>query len=108
AMGTTPATINDASLGTQSAGAVPAGVPSQLTFNGGSKSVTIPAGGEITSDPLSYPVAQQATLLVSIHLASAVSSPSAHTVAMTTAYVSAAGTDAVMDTTGTPFTGTGS
>jgi hypothetical protein len=107
ALGATPATIDDASLATQSAGAVPTGSPVQLTFNGVSKSVTIPAGGEITSDPVTYPVAQQATLLVSIHLASAVSSPPVHAAAMTTAYVTSAGTDAVMDATGTPFTGSG-
>jgi hypothetical protein len=109
AAGATPVTIDDASLATQSSGATPAGNPAQLTFNGGSKTVTIPAGGEVTTDPLTYPVAQQATLLVSIHLASAVSSPSsAHLNAGATAYVTAAGIDAVLDNSGTRFTASGS
>ena len=105
-LGTTPVTIDDASLSTQSSGAVPTGAPAQLTFDG-SKTVTVPAGGEITTDPLTYPVGQRTTLLVSIHLAAAVSKPPAHGVARATSYVSAAGTDAVMDTTGTPFTAAG-
>jgi hypothetical protein len=108
AAGSTPVSIDDASLATQSSGAVPTGTPVQLTFNGASKSVKIPAGGQVTTDPLSYPVAQQATLLVSVHLAAAVSSPSAHLVARTTSYVTAAGTDAVLDATGAPFTASGS
>jgi len=104
---TGPVTIDDASLATQSSGAVPAGAPVQLTFNGGSKTVTIPSGGEVTSDPLTFGVGQLSTLLVSLHLASAVANPPAHGSARGLAYVSAPGTDAVMDTTGTPFTGTG-
>jgi hypothetical protein len=105
-LGTAPVTIDDASLATQSAGAVPTGTPVALTFNH-SSGVVIPAGGEVTTDPLSYPVGQLGTLLVSVHLAGAVSAPPAHTTARATAYVSAAGTDAVLDTTGTAFTAAG-
>jgi hypothetical protein len=106
-VGATPVTIDDASLATQSSGAVPTGTPAQLTFNGDSKTVTIPAGGEITTDPLTYPVSQLSTLLVSIHLAAAISNLPAHSNSRATSYITAAGTDAVMDTTGTPFTATG-
>jgi hypothetical protein len=86
---------------------VPSGTPAQLTFNGGGKTVTIPAGGEVTTDPVSYPVAQLSTLLVSIHLAAAVSQVPVHAVERSASAITAAGTDAVMDTTGAPFTGTG-
>ena len=108
ALGVAPVTIDDASLAAQSSGAVPAGPPVQLTFNGGSKALVIPAGGDITTDPVSYPVAPMSTLLVSIHLATAVSVPPVHGTAMVHSWITAAGTDAVMDTSGSPFTATGS
>jgi hypothetical protein len=107
-LGTAPVTIDDASVAVQSAGPVPVATPSQLSFNGGGRSITIPAGGEAVTDPLTYPVAQQSTLLVSLHLSAAVASPPAHGAAQSTAYVTAAGTDAVLDATGTPFTAAGS
>jgi hypothetical protein len=107
AMGTGPVTIDDASLATQANGAAPTASPVPLTFNGGSKTVTIPAGGEITADPLAYTVAQQGTLLVSVHLASVAGAWSVHVNAGATSYLSTAGTDAVLDKNGAAFTGTG-
>jgi hypothetical protein len=107
ALGASPVTIDDASLAVQSSGPTPTATPGQLHFNGGG-AVTIPAGGEAVSDPLTFTVAQQSTLLVSLHLAAAVASPPAHGASQSATYVTAAGTDAVLDATGAPFTAAGS
>jgi hypothetical protein len=107
ALGAAPVTIDDASLATQSSGPIPTATPVQLLFNGGG-SVTIPAGGEAVSDPVTCTVAPLSTLLVSLHLPTAVANAPAHGGSHSTTYVSAAGANAVLDATGTPFTATGS
>ncbi|MGO4631658.1 hypothetical protein AB4225_12010 [Streptomyces sp. 2RAF24] len=67
--GTTPLDIGRATVATRSGGtAIATGPPLEFTFGGG-KSVTIPAGGEVYSDPLAFPVTAGRNLLVSYHLA---------------------------------------
>ena len=105
-LGSVPVTFDAASIAVQATGAAATAQPVQLTFNGNNPSVTIPAGGEATSDSLSFPVSQLSTLLVSLHLATSVTSTPVHGAAKTTAYVSASGTNAVMDPSNTSFTGT--
>ncbi len=68
AFGTSPVTVGHASVAVQSSGAVPvSGTTVPLTFSG-SKSVSIPAGQELFSDPAKLDVTTLSTLLVSAYL----------------------------------------
>jgi hypothetical protein len=64
-----PLVIGAATIAHQGSGVVPAAAPVALTF-GGQTSVTVPAGGEIYSDPLGFPVTAGQNLLVSLFLQS--------------------------------------
>ncbi|NUP53620.1 MAG: hypothetical protein HOW97_40805 [Catenulispora sp.] len=88
--------------------AVPSGTPTTLTF-GGAQAVTIPAGGMVYSDPISFPVTAGQYVLVSYQLANSVPYLVEHTFANDAyEYLSAVGAgDKTADTTGTPFSGTG-
>ncbi|MGY5044230.1 hypothetical protein ACWDE0_01025 [Streptomyces sp. 900105755] len=109
ALGRTPLTIDHATLATQLSGAVPTAKPTDLTFNGGSKSVTIPIGGEIYTDPAAYTATPGKRLMISLHLVSDSPYLVQHSWASAaTQYVSAVGSgDHTADTTDTGFTGTG-
>ncbi|MGW1758824.1 hypothetical protein [Streptomyces mirabilis] len=90
AMGATPVTFDAASVGLQdttAGGATAAAAPTTLTFDG-SASVTIPAGGDATSDPVTLTVPQQATVLVSLQVHGSVSAMPGHSVARTPVWVS--------------------
>ncbi|MFF8597151.1 LamG-like jellyroll fold domain-containing protein [Streptomyces sp. NPDC015220] len=90
AMGTTPVTFDAASVAPQDAtagGANAAATPAPVTF-GDSASVTIPAGGDVTSDPVTVAVPQQATLLVSLQVHGSVSAMPGHAAAQTPVWVS--------------------
>jgi lysophospholipase L1-like esterase len=67
--GTAPVTFDDAEAGTQAAGAalVP-GSNRPVTF-GGARSVTIPPGAEVLSDPLPGYLPPRTNLAVSVHIA---------------------------------------
>lgn len=72
AFGDSPVTFGRAFVGVRSAGAaIKPGTNRQVTFSGGSPSVTIPAGAEVLSDPLpgSFPARQD--LAVSLDLTTA-------------------------------------
>ncbi len=93
AMGTTPVTFDAASAALQdttAGGAATAAIPTAVTF-GGSASVTIPAGADVTSDPVTLTVAQQATVLVSLQVHGALSAMPGHAAAGTPIWVSSAG-----------------
>ncbi|MFR0359516.1 hypothetical protein [Streptomyces sediminimaris] len=109
ALGRTPLTIDHTTIATQSSGAAPTTTPTDLTFNGGSKTVTIPVGGEIFSDPTDYAATPGKPIMISLHLANDVPYLVQHSwAAATTQYVSAVGSgDHTTDTTTTAFTGTG-
>jgi hypothetical protein len=90
AMGATPVTFDAASVALQDStagGATAAAAPTTLTFDG-SASVTIPAGGDATSDPVTLTVQQQATVLVSLQVHGSVSAMPGHSVARTPVWVS--------------------
>ncbi|MFF7384814.1 LamG-like jellyroll fold domain-containing protein [Streptomyces griseoluteus] len=90
AMGTAPVTFDAASVAVQdttTGGATAAAAPTALTF-GGATSVTVPAGGDITSSPVTLAVAQQATVLVSLQVHGSVSAMAGHTAARTPVWVS--------------------
>jgi len=108
ALGRSPLTIDHTTLATQSSGAVPTATPADLTF-GGAKSVTIPVGGEVYSDPVSYAATPGKRVMVSLHLANDVPFLVQHSWApAATMYVSAVGSgDHTADTASTAFSGTG-
>ncbi|WP_330268437.1 LamG-like jellyroll fold domain-containing protein [Streptomyces griseorubiginosus] len=85
--------------------AVPAATPTTLTF-GGSQAVTIPAGGMVYSDPLTFSATANQYLLVSFHLSNYVPYLVEHSWADPSyEYIAASDTgDKTLDTTGTPFT----
>ncbi len=107
AMGTAPVTFDAASVALQdttSGGATAAAAPTPLTF-GENASVTVPAGGDVTSEPVTLTVPQQATLLVSVRVHGSVASMPGHATAQTPVWVSTAA-DRTGDTTGGNFTQT--
>jgi hypothetical protein len=93
---------------TNSSGPTPAATttPVNLTF-GGSQQTTVPEGGMVYSDPLSFPVTANQYLLVSIDLTNQIQWLVTHTHVSNIGYQwnSGAGSaDNTMDTSGTPFT----
>ena len=82
---------------------VAAGSNRPLTF-GGAAEVTIPAGGTVSSDPLSLAVRAQQDLAVSMHVRGAGVRPSQHTNAAVTSYRSADGSgDVTANESAAPF-----
>ncbi|MGA5821145.1 FG-GAP-like repeat-containing protein [Kitasatospora sp. NPDC094028] len=70
--------------------ATAAAAPVTLTF-GGSGQAVIPPGGEIYSDPVAFPVAADANLLVSLWLPNGITTAPYHPYTLTTSYTSAPG-----------------
>ncbi|MFM9615181.1 hypothetical protein [Streptomyces niveiscabiei] len=108
ALGRSPLTIDHTTLATQSSGAAPTATPADLTFGGG-KAVTIPVGGEVYSDPVTYAATPGKRVMVSLHLVNDTPYLVQHSwAAATTMYVSAVGSgDHTADTASTAFSGTG-
>ncbi|MFJ9924674.1 hypothetical protein ACIRU5_01450 [Streptomyces misionensis] len=107
AMGATPVTFDAASVALQdttAAGATAAAAPTTLTFDG-SPSVTIPAGGDATSDPVTLTVEQQATVLVSLQVRGMAPAIPGHSVARTPVWISDHA-DRTSDTDATHYTQT--
>ncbi|MFD5521551.1 hypothetical protein [Streptomyces sp. NPDC127066] len=111
AMGATPVTFHAASVALQdtaAADATAASTPVTLTFDG-SPSVTIPAGGDATSDPVTLAVQPQATVLVSLQVGGEVPVMPGHSAARTPIWVSdhadRAGDTAAAHYTQTTYTG---
>ncbi|MFB8177645.1 LamG-like jellyroll fold domain-containing protein [Streptomyces sp. NPDC055966] len=108
AMGNTPVTFDAASVALQDAtagGATATAQPTALAFNG-STSVTIPAGGDVASDPVALHMDQQATVLVSLQLHGAVSAMPGHDVAQTPVWISGDTANHTGDATAGNFTKT--
>jgi len=74
-----------------------AGSRHTVTF-GRARTLTIAAGGEVFSDPVSMTVAADQSLLVSLYLPQATSSSTWHSDAFDTAYLSKPGNHAAEDT----------
>ncbi|MFD7677693.1 hypothetical protein [Streptomyces sp. NPDC060187] len=109
ALGTDPLTLDHVTLAPYGSGATTASTPVDVSF-GGSKSVVIPEGGELYSDPISLTTSPGTSLTTSIHLVNKVNYLVMHPWAATDtlSYVSAAGSgDHTADTTDTAFKGTG-
>ena len=105
--GTEPLRIGSAAIGhrMRRAGLVP-GTNQPVRF-GGDRSVTIPPGGNVQSDPVSLAVLARQDLAVSLHLPGAAVRPSRHNGALVTSYASADGAgDLTTDETPTGFTET--
>ncbi|RKT54155.1 LamG-like jellyroll fold domain-containing protein [Saccharothrix australiensis] len=103
ALNTSPVTIDAATLAGQAGTDSAIAAPTPLTFSG-KTSVTLPAGGEVYTDPVAVPSGGNGNLVVSLHL------PTATTLAPThgnaTAPTFLAGGNTVTNTDGTPFTTT--
>jgi hypothetical protein len=109
ALGADPLTLDHVTVAPYSNGATTASTPVDVTF-GGSKSVVIPEGGELYSDPIPLTVAPGGVITTSIHLVNQVSYLVMHPWAGndTLGYISAVGSgDHTTDTANTAFTGTG-
>jgi lysophospholipase L1-like esterase len=105
--GGAPLSIGKAYVGHRIQGAAVApGSNRQVSFNT-SASVIIPAGGNVTSDPVRMNVLAQQDLAVSLHIPDAGVRPSQHSGAQVTSYLTASGSgDVAAGETATPFTGT--
>ncbi|WP_157597361.1 SGNH/GDSL hydrolase family protein [Streptacidiphilus rugosus] len=114
ALGTAPVTLNHVTVATQSTGPTPTGAPQDVSFTnvpGGGKSVTIPAGSDVYSDPLTFGATAGHALLISYSLTDA--TLDGHIYSSATSWITAPATtsaagDHTADTTATAFTGTGS
>lgn len=110
ALGTDPLTLDHVTVARYSSGATTTATPVDVTF-GGAKTVVIPEGGELYSDPIPMTVVQGTSLTTSIHLVNQVDYLVMHTWASpdTLGYVSPVGSgDHTADTAGTAFNATGS
>ena len=105
--GMSPLVIGKAYIGQRIQGAaVAAGSNRPVSFNR-SAGVSIPAGGSVTSDPVSMSVLAQQDLAVSLHVTGASVRPSQHGGAQVTSYLAANGAgDVAAEETAKPFTGT--
>ena len=90
-MGSTPLTIGAAQVGLRDSGVwVRAGSNNPLTF-GGNRSVTIPPGAPVLSDPVYLNVAPFTDLAVSLYLPGSVQAATIHSAALQAGYVSTTG-----------------
>lgn len=108
ALGTNKLSIGHATIavdsGTGMPSPLPTGTPTTLKFSG-SQTVTVPEGGSLYSDPLSFPVTAGQYLLLSYQLTNSVPYLVQHSFANNAyEYLTAIGAgDKTTDTTGTPF-----
>ena len=108
ALGADPLTVDHVTVATAGTGAAAATTPINLTF-GGSAGVTVPIGGEVYSDPLTFAVSPSQPVMVSLHLVNSVAKLIEHGWATsTTMWVSAPGSgDHTADVAATAWSGTG-
>ncbi|MFY7066915.1 GDSL-type esterase/lipase family protein [Nocardiopsis changdeensis] len=100
-----PVTIGAASVALRGTGAATHGSAVPLTF-GGRSDVSIPAGGQVYSDPVDLLLPPQTDALVSLYLPDPVYAAPLHYAAGDTSYLGEpGGGDHTLDTTGAPFTG---
>jgi lysophospholipase L1-like esterase len=105
--GMSPLTIASATVAHRVQGAAVAAGSSRPVMFGGSRTVTIPAGGTVTSDPVTMNVLAQSDLAVSLHVPGGSVRPSQHGGAQVTSYLSANGAGDVTTEEGDkPFTAT--
>lgn len=100
-----PATIDAASLAAQATtGAATLAQPTPLTFGGGQTQVTIPAGGEVYTDPVTFPstAGGSGNLIISLHLPTAVAAAPRQATPHQPTFLATG--NLTSDSTGTPFT----
>jgi lysophospholipase L1-like esterase len=104
--GTSPLTIGGAYVGQRVQGAALAAASNrQVRFNQ-SRTVTIPAGGSVQSDPVAIKVLAQTDLAVSLYIPEANVRPSQHGGAQVTSYITAGGSgDLTAEEASASFTG---
>lgn len=101
-----PVLLGHATVAVRSTGQNAAAPPVSLTF-GGSEQTTLPAGGEVYSDPVALRITAGHDLLVSVYLPDSVTRAPIHSYALTTSYTSSRlGGDHTADEAGTSLTGT--
>ncbi len=98
----TPVRIGGATVAVQKSGATPNGTPVPLSFDG-APGAEIPAGAQVFSDPLGFPVPADTNLLISFHLPGTVPTAPSHRLAQQRSYVSEPG-DHTTDGSATAFT----
>ncbi len=104
--GTEPVTFAHTTIARQASGAaVKPATMTQVTFGGGDRRVTVPAGGDVVSDGVAFPYEAFQTLAVSVHVPQDVGKPTEHFAARQTSYLTTSGAgDAAAATGGGPFT----
>lgn len=109
ALGSAPLTIDAASVGIRASGATLAVAPVPLSF-AGAVSVTVPAGGQVLSDPATLAVTGGQDVAVSVYVAQAGAPLTDHALALETNACtdrSGAAGDHTLDTDGGAFTTSG-
>ncbi|MEW2343899.1 MULTISPECIES: SGNH/GDSL hydrolase family protein [Streptomyces] len=102
ALGTRPVLFAHTTVGLQKmpgSAALAPGTLRHLTF-GGNRAVTVPAGAEVYSDPVSLPLAAATDLFVTTYTPEPSGPVTRHTDALTTSYYATDGTDHAGDTGG--------
>jgi lysophospholipase L1-like esterase len=95
--GSTPLSIGAVTVGVPiAAESVRPGSFHEVTF-GGEKSVTIPAGAPIVSDPVVFPVAAGAEISISIYFPEKVATPTVHALGLKRAIISGPGNHTVAE-----------
>ncbi|MEU5310842.1 LamG-like jellyroll fold domain-containing protein [Streptomyces sp. NPDC021562] len=109
ALGASPVTFDAASVALQDTTAgdatTTAAGPTALAF-GGLTSVTIPAGADATSDPVTLAVAQQGTVLVSLQVHGSVTALPGHATARTPVWISSDAANRTLDASAANYTRT--
>ncbi|MEU4807186.1 LamG-like jellyroll fold domain-containing protein [Actinosynnema sp. NPDC023587] len=103
ALNNAPVTIGAAAIAAQSGTDSATTTGTALNF-AGSASVTLPAGGEVFSDPVTFPSGGNGNLVVSLHLPNAIALTPVHGNATAPTFLASGNT--VTNTDGTPFTTT--
>ena len=105
--GTSPLSIGKAYVGSRIQGAALAPGSNRPVLFARAPGVVVPAGGSVTSDPVSMRVLAQQDLAVSLYLPDSAVRPSQHTNAQVTSYLAASGAgDLAADESAMPFAGT--
>ncbi|MFD8785001.1 FG-GAP-like repeat-containing protein [Kitasatospora sp. NPDC059599] len=104
ALSPSPVTFGHVTLAVQADHGTPKATPVSLTFDGSQQTV-VPAGGEVHSDPIAFPISQGDNLLVSVYLPGPVRVAPMHDWALSTSYTTEPGAgdhSADADATGYP------
>ncbi|WP_412742823.1 LamG-like jellyroll fold domain-containing protein [Krasilnikovia sp. MM14-A1004] len=103
-LGQAPVTIDAASIAPRGTGATAASTPQSLTFDG-AKAVILPAGSDLTSDPVTLTAADLSTVLVSVKIRGNLATVPGHADGRTPVYTSGSdNADHTRDVDGAAYT----